>query len=121
MVSCNGSLFDWLRALYLFFKLYHLHFQITFISSYDIEKHSNITEIDAKLPTDHYMPNNFQYTFWQTSIQLLSLVPKLCVEALGREEVQKLNVEDFDLVFISSFLDHCFYSLFDDTKVRVDK
>lgn len=51
---------------------------------------------------------------------LMSAAPTLCSEALGKEEVQALLKEEFDVVLISMVISHCFLSIVHKMQVSLE-
>ncbi|XP_042877955.1 UDP-glucosyltransferase 2-like isoform X2 [Penaeus japonicus] len=57
-----------------------------------------------------YIPNLFKGKS-SGPMALMMAAPELCSKALGKEEVQDLLKEQFDVVLISIFFSHCFLSV----------
>ncbi|ROT64674.1 hypothetical protein C7M84_017392 [Penaeus vannamei] len=86
--------------------------QVTLVSPFRPSKiRENVREILVPGASLHnYIPNLFK---GKTAgpMALMSAAPTLCSEALGKEEVQALLKEEFDVVLISMVISHCFLSI----------
>lgn len=86
--------------------------QVTIVSPFRPSKiRENVREILVPgMSLHNYIPNLFK---GKTAgpMALMSAAPTLCSEALGKEEVQALLKEEFDVVLISIFISHCFLSI----------
>lgn len=64
------------------------------------------------------LPNLFTGNGFAGPAAVISALPKLCSDALSKEEVQDLLKEEFDLGMITVFPSDCFLSMFHQLKVR---
>ncbi|KAK8719910.1 hypothetical protein OTU49_013700, partial [Cherax quadricarinatus] len=61
--------------------------------------------------------NPFTTSFSSVFMSLVSLMPEYCGKALHSKEIQALEKEKFDLVFMSIFMNECFYPFVDKLQV----
>lgn len=95
----------------------HLFFQITLVTSYPNKSKQGVSHVDVGVPIGKYSSNKFQNRNIMSSIGLIKIVPDICVQALGSESIQKLNISEYDVIFQSAFINDCFASLYENTKV----
>ncbi|XP_069937265.1 uncharacterized protein, partial [Cherax quadricarinatus] len=86
--------------------------QVTMVSPF---KPSKVREIVHEVvfsggDLSRQVPNLFTGNKMTTPTAMMTILPDLCVDALGTKEVQNLLKEDFDLVLLSVFVSECFFS-----------
>ena len=94
--------------------------QVTVISSDDIRAHPNVTHINVGLKIYDLIKNSFSLMEWGTTFKMMLDMPRVCSDALENKEVQKLNIDDFDLFINRVYISECFLSLIDKSQVSVD-
>ena len=52
-----------------------------------------------------------------SSMMMMNIVPDSCVEALSNENVQKLNISEYDVILQAAFINDCFASVLENTVV----
>ncbi|KAA0185355.1 hypothetical protein HAZT_HAZT008779, partial [Hyalella azteca] len=93
--------------------------QITSLTSMPMISHNNVTEIDIEFDMSPLIPNTFENRGWWAGFSMMAKVPGMCTEALSRKNVRDIKIEEYDLVFISLFVNDCFFGLLDNTEVPV--
>ncbi|XP_045608864.1 UDP-glucosyltransferase 2 [Procambarus clarkii] len=93
--------------------------QVTMVSSVKPTKvRENVREVTlVGVDIQDYTPNLFTGNRMAAPMTMISITPKLCSDALGKEEVQNLLKEDFDFILLSAFMSDCFLSVVYQLKV----
>ncbi|KAK8747105.1 hypothetical protein OTU49_016998 [Cherax quadricarinatus] len=93
--------------------------QVTMVSSFKPSKvRENVREVVLTgVELTDIFPNMFTSRTMSGPLTVMKVMPGLCADALGKEEVQHLLKEDFDLVFLSVFMSDCFLSIVYQLKV----
>ncbi|XP_053629391.2 UDP-glucosyltransferase 2 isoform X1 [Cherax quadricarinatus] len=93
--------------------------QVTMVSPFKSSKvRENVHEVVLSGgDLSHHASNVFKENKINFFMTMMNIMPRLCVDALGKEEVQNLLKEDFDLVLLSAIMSDCFLSVVHQLKV----
>lgn len=73
---------------------------------------SNVREVVLPdIDIENYLPNLFTGNKLLGPMTLMHAAPRLCSDALEKEEMQNLLKEEFDVVILTVFFSDCFLSV----------
>lgn len=96
--------------------------QVTLLNSYPVKSHSNLTQITVDMRLEAFVNNTFLMADYSKILSFaINFGPNMCCDNLQREDVQRINVDDFDLAMTGFFTTDCFLTLIDGKNVRIPK
>ncbi|KAF2367396.1 UDP-glucuronosyl/UDP-glucosyltransferase [Trinorchestia longiramus] len=93
--------------------------QVTTLTSKPMLRHKNINEIDFNFDIENFTPNTFENRDMLASFRMASLISEKCAEVISHKHNKDIIVDEYDVIFISIFMNDCFFSLLENTTVPV--
>lgn len=96
--------------------------QVTLLNSYPVKSHSNLTQITVDMSLEAVVGNTFLVADYSKMLNFtITIGSNMCCDNLQREDVQRINVDDFDLAMTGFLTTECFLTLIDGKNVRIPK